>query len=68
MPGSVRVELEVEVEDGEVEVEIEFTWPLQQRNAGPAGALAPGAKVPASRPQRGNGAGRPVPAARAKRK
>ena len=64
VPGSVRAELEVEVEDDEVEVEIEFTWPLPQRNAGLAAAIAPGAKAPASRPERANGARRPANAGR----
>jgi amphi-Trp domain-containing protein len=68
VPGSVRAELEVEVEDDKVEVEIEFTWPLPQRNAGLAAAIAPGAKAATSRPERANGARRPPSAGRARRK
>lgn len=67
VPGSVRAELEIEVEDNEVEIEIEFTWPLPQRSAGLAAAVAPGAKAATSRPERANGARRPAHAGRAKR-
>ena len=59
VPRSVRAELEVEVEDDEVEIEIEFTWPLSQRKAEPAAAVAPGAKAASSPSERANGAGRP---------
>ncbi len=67
VPGSVRAELEVEVEDDEVEIEIEFTWPLSQRKAEPAAAVAPGAKAASSPVERANGAGRPGRAGRARR-
>lgn len=68
VPGSVRAELEVEVEDDKVEVEIEFTWPLPQRNAGRAAVVQSGAKAASRPPERGNGAGRPGQATRARRK
>lgn len=64
VPGSVRAELEVEVEDNEVEVEIELTWPLPH----PATAEAPGVRAASHPPEQANGAGRPVPAKRSKRK
>jgi amphi-Trp domain-containing protein len=69
VPGSVRAELEVEVEDDKVEVEIEFTWPLPQRNAELAAAVAHSPRAASSpRAQRATRQGQQAHAGRAKRK